>query len=1224
MKKTLAALLSLVMLLTVGATAFAAYTDAELEAFGLEGYTPNEVANNQVSMDIALDSYVLLENNGILPLTETGKVALFGNGATGTVKGGTGSGIVNQRERDWIDEALEDAGFELTTPEAYRKAVGRGVVATGFSGSRMAEDVELTDAWLEEAKAADTAIYVIGRNAGEGSDRQITSGDGAYNLTDTERANLEKVAAGFENVIVILNTQITDVSWYNEIENIDAVLHIGYGGQKTGLTTVQMLTGQVSPSGKTASTWAYDIADYSSSQAGFSYMDENTTTEYYTDGIYVGYRYFDTFGIDVAYPFGYGLSYTDFDIQVKSVSVTGEKVTVDVSVANTGDTYSGKEVVQVYFSAPDGALEKPYQELAAFGKTDTLAPGERQVLSISFDTADMSSYDESQAAYVMEAGEYILRVGNCSRNTHVAAVLTLAETAITEQLSNQLALEDGAELDEISKEGATPITYEGEADEIAAAPRYAITDLPFVNNASPFDDETITTYIFADEAADYTPRDSITLNTKTVAGIIQNAQNPDGPQFNGYQTSEYSEVVEIVPDLPAGITKDTAKLTDVIEGRITLKQLVACMTDYELARLAQGAGKTNGVGQIFDDEGNLVASSSALPGNVGRTTEELFATRHIPVLGYCDGPAGIRCDQDNVVSPEINDENRVGGTYFYSNDGGITVCAPDAEGAVRYNVLPTAFPSSSNLAGTWNTDMMYSFGYGLGAEQEEYHVGAWLAPGMNIVRNPMCGRNFEYYSEDPLLTGITAANVVSGVQAHKGGGVTIKHFWANNQEDNRNAENNVIGERAAREIYLRGYEIAIKLGQPMFMMTSYNENHGWPAGDCYDVCTDIARGEWGFKGLIMTDWGGGQSSPHISMHAGNDMITPGSAVTNITNYIGLNPPDFTEDGYVNITEIENHWGPWTWITRVEDWGNFTVRAGGPEFYKTSTNAATEEDLPDIIKEAIADRRARYDKIGNTATITWYGIHNSICRGDIQKSALNILGVFLYTQDMQILCNELGVDYSDYEQNYSVAMEAEMTDPDFVPMAVKGKVENVSIVAERVTVDTAEAQTAEVKVEYMGENDLTTVRLSLNSALPIREIVSDNDFEFNAADGRIIVYSADGTPIDKQLFTIVYEFDGLVEDGEYPVDIEVEEVTDAEGNVTDATAKDGAVIVDNTYAKGDVNQDGTVDNRDLIMIARYLVGLVEFSEKQIEAADFNNDGIVNNSDLVLIARAIVGG
>ena len=1300
-RKILALALALVMVFSLSVSAMAFYTDEELEAFGLGGYTPNEIAHDKVSRDVALESYVLMRNNGVLPIAKSGKIALFGNGATGTIKGGSGSGIVNQRERDWIDTAFEDAGYEITTPQAYRDAVGRGNVATGFSGDREARDVVITDAWLKEAMAADTAIYVLARTAGEGSDRQESgSGNGRWLLYDAERENLEKITANFKNVIVVLNTYITDISWLNEIDNIDAVLHIGYGGQKTGLTTVQVLNGTVSPSGKTNATWAWELDDYLSSQAGFSWMDSNTATEVYDDGIYVGYRYFDTFGLvdEVAFPFGFGLSYTDFDIAVDGVDIDESDIVVNVTVTNTGDTYSGKEVVQVYFSAPDSEeLEKPYQELAAFAKTDELAPGQKQSLAISFKTADMASYSEKDAAYVLDAGDYIIRVGNCSRNTHVAAVATVTDRVITEQLSNQLKLEDNAPLDEVKKGDAKPITYAGEADEIAEAKKDAVVldnDTLVglaVNNASPYDDETATTYLLAEDYDAYVPRENITLQTNSVAGIIQNRPEPEpapadvldiqgsgryvrlnfsnpatnygvsfyeltvnaangmdniskgkpatassiqnnsgsmltadlgvdgnnntrwGSDYNGgdrtnpwyqvdlgqsymlegisilfeaayarnveiqlsddgvnfttvktatvpsdgmkvsggttqrirgYQTTTYDEEKVNVGSLPEGITKDTAKLTDVMTGKITLEQFVACLSIGEMARLVHATGQGSDViGYIYDDDGNIISYSHGMKSNMARSTADYYATRHIPALAFTDGPAGLRCDREGrnqMVCPQIRQPGDKGGTYYYSTDGGRNSVPEGTEGAVKYSMYPTAFPASTNIACTWNTDCMYAMGEGVGKEMREYNVNAWLAPGINIQRNPMCGRNFEYYSEDPYLSGISGGYTIAGVQSSNGVGACLKHYWGNNQENARNSENNVVSERAAREIYLKGYEIAIKLSQPMYFMTSYNENNGWPSADNFDACTDLARGEWGFNGIIMTDWGGGQSSPHISMHAGNDFICPGKNLNTITNYIS------TEDEY-----------------------------------------------------------------------------NKICLGDLQKAALHILNGMMYSQDMEILVNDLGIEveeqYKDF--NFSAAYDSLLSNG--YESVEKSDISGALLIeGGKVEADNTETDTVEVPVCYTGDETVTSVRVQLSSELPIVGVTSSYEtFAYNPDNGKVVVSHPDG--VSGVLFTVTLDIsDESLKAGKYPVDIEIIEVTDDTGAVISAAAADGEVDLTVAVVLGDVNQDGIVDNRDLIMIARYLVDLVSFSYDQKLLADFNQDGNINNTDLVLISRALV--
>jgi beta-glucosidase len=519
-RKILALVLSLIMLLGVCGTALAA-PHATDEVTELETY------NSNLSEALAEEGYALLENNGILPLDkgET-KIALYGNAIAYTVKGGTGSGAVNNRlnaygvNGDNIADAFVDAGWTVTNPE-YVDAVR---LNNGNRRTSVVAAQAITDAQIEEGLAADTAIYAIARNAGEGSDRQANNATNGYNLTAIELANIQKVCDAYENVIIVYNTCVMDAGWQEDYENIDAVVYMNNGGQRGSEALVNLLTGKATFSGKLTDTWPKSYEDYPSTP-GFANNDGNTMTEYYTEGIYVGYRYFDTFGYDVCYPFGYGLSYTEFDIVVKDVAVEGDEVIVTARVANVGSKYSGKEVVEVYFSAPDGELEKPYQELAAYGKTDLLAPGEAQTLTLRYDIADMSSYSMDRAAYIMEAGDYIIRVGNSSRNTVAAAKIVLDETAVVEQLSNQKVKEENAVLDEISKAGATPIAN-NDAEELANAPviEIAAADLPYEDNTSPYDDETITTYLLAEDAENYQARESITLRTNTVNGIINNAQ----------------------------------------------------------------------------------------------------------------------------------------------------------------------------------------------------------------------------------------------------------------------------------------------------------------------------------------------------------------------------------------------------------------------------------------------------------------------------------------------------------------------------------------------------------------------------------------------------------------------------------------------------------------------------------------------------------------------------
>lgn len=824
LSRIMACVLTAAMLLSCGFGAMAATTSDEV--------TQREIDSAAASQYIATQGMVLLENEeGALPIADGGKIALFGGGAYNTIKGGTGSGSVNQRDYTTVWEGFEAAGYEITSLDyleaykAYYDANGNSSASGGMMfGSGVKLDDIVIDDYIDAALAAgsDTALYVISRNSGEGADRTADALD--YYLGAMERENLEKVAKAFETTIVILNVGgIIDTKFYDEIEELDAMLLMSQAGQQSGDAVVQVLNGEYTPSGKLTDTWAVNYEDYPTS-AHFAYNDGDALHEVYDEDIYIGYRYFDTFGVDVAYEFGYGLSYTDFAIAVDEVKADADTVEVTVTVTNTGDTYAGKEVVQIYFSAPGGELEVPYQELVAFGKTDELAPGQSQTLSVAYNTTEMSSYSMERAAYILQAGDYVIRVGNSSRNTEVAAVLSLDELVVTEQLSNQV--EQDQEIDTLSNADAKPISYAEEEAQIASAPHILLQagDFETVNNASVYDDEAIVSYVTPD--SDYQ--------------IIDQQANPrytkQASTFESSLLSGYEETLEVVQAL------DNAMLVDVATGKITMEEFVANLTAEEMCYIVMGGGMS-----MSSSEPIIGAQSYSVSGAAGETTSNYFESHGIPNIVLADGPAGVRINQS------------------YTSDG------------ETYYQFCTAFPIGTMIAQTWDTDIMYSFGDCIGTEMEEMGVTLWLAPGMNIHTNPLCGRNFEYYSEDPLVAGIAAATTTLGVQSHDGIGTTVKHYAANSQESNRNSENNSITERAFREIYLKGFEIAVKMAQPMAIMTCYNVNNSMPGADDYDLCTDIPRGEWGFEGLIMTDWGGGQSTPVNSMHAGNDLIMPGGS-----------------------------------------------------------------------------------------------------------------------------------------------------------------------------------------------------------------------------------------------------------------------------------------------------------------------------------------------------------
>ncbi|MBQ9887126.1 MAG: glycoside hydrolase family 3 C-terminal domain-containing protein [Lachnospiraceae bacterium] len=798
-----------------------------------------EIRHMELTRRLAGECMVLLKNDGVLPLKTAGRIAAFGNGVRHTVKGGTGSGDVNTRSNVNIEQGLINAGFEITTAEwldrqdtnlkkskedyevwANKEAEKRGVppiVMLLDEPYREPAPVMITrdDIILSDT---DTAVYVITRNSGEGADRFDRPGD--YTLFPEEKQSLELIAQNYKNTIVVLNIGgVMDLSELDAIDGVDAILLMNQLGNIGGDALLDVLTGKANPSGKTTDTWAKNYMDYPSS-AKFSH-NESVHDEMYEDGIYVGYRYFDSFGIEPEYPFGYGLSYTDFELSEQCAVADGDKVKVSVKVRNTGSEYAGKEVVQVYYSAPDGKLDKPYQELAAYKKTELLEPGQEQTVTIEFDIADMASYSEKLAAWVLEKGEYVIRVGNSSANTMAAGILVLDETIKNAQGENLFALD--VKLDEIKPDEAFVLSKKNAA-ECEAVKRSIV--------------------------------DKTAINTRMMT-------------YQGSRT-EYT-------------TDKTKMLTmqDVIEGKCTVEELVSQLTVDEMAQFC--------VGTLRADMGSLVGNASyTIPGAAGDTSSVCKDSRGIKNLILADGPAGLRLQPHFKVNKKDGSLVAGGDTMGdFVNPFDPSVKEEDTEDYYQYC---TAIPIGWALAQSWNTELAERIGDMIGSEMEQFGVDLWLAPALNIHRNPLCGRNFEYYSEDPVISGCVAAAVTRGVQSHKGKGTTIKHFAVNNQEDNRYFVNAHVSERALREIYLKGFEIAVKTSQPLSIMTSYNLLNGIHTANSHDLIQGMARDEWGFEGFVMTDWFTSQDLPALTgkfghiypisastgcIYAGNDVQMPG-------------------------------------------------------------------------------------------------------------------------------------------------------------------------------------------------------------------------------------------------------------------------------------------------------------------------------------------------------------
>ena len=635
---------------------------------------------------------------------------------------------------------------------------------------------------LDEAKAyADTAVISICRFSGEGWDRKsIVDTDnknmgegeldmavrsskifanGDFCLSAQEAAMVETVKKNFPRVVVVMNVGgMVDTSWFVREDAIGAVLMAWQGGMEGGLAAAELLAGKGNPSGKLSDTFAQTLEDYPSTG------DFHESRDYvnYTEDIYVGYRYFETVpGADqkVNYPFGFGLSYTTFQTDVLSAEEKDGQVRIQVQITNTGSR-DGKEVVQVYFEAPQGRLGKPKRQLIAFAKTRSLRPGESQRLYLSFEIRDMASYDDTgkvqKAAYVLEKGDYFFHVGTSVRDTvRLDYVYQVKEDTVTEQLESRLTpselprrmLSDGSYEEVPQREGNDP-----NANELERMP-----------------EDMMEGYVPA-----VRPRDRYQLWRE--------------PYKKG-----------------AHIFKEVA------EGKLTPEEFLAQLTDEETAQLLGGQPNT-GVANTFG-YGNLPEYG-------------------VPSVMTADGPAGLR------IAPECG-------------------------------VTTTCWPCSTLLACSWNPEIVEAVGLAGGAEVKENNIAVWLTPAVNIHRSPLCGRNFEYYSEDPYLAGKLASAMVRGIQANHIG-ATVKHFALNNKETNRKNSDSRVSERAAREIYLKAFEIIVREAKPWSIMTSYNIINGHRASENADLLEGILRGEWGFEGCITTDgWTCGEHYKEVK--AGNDI-----------------------------------------------------------------------------------------------------------------------------------------------------------------------------------------------------------------------------------------------------------------------------------------------------------------------------------------------------------------
>ena len=789
---------------------------------------------NELAKDVQSEAVTLLKNDDSnLPLSGK-KVNVFGWGSTNPVYGGTGSGSMSKQYKTVsLLDGMKQAGLKTNTELSklytdYRKDRPEvGMFAQDWTLPEVPAK-QYSDKLVSDAKDfSDEAVVVLTRVGGEGADlptdmkaKGITyknnskdyddfqKGESFLQLSKTERDMIDLVTSNFKKVTLVYNGANTfQFDFLNDYPQIQSVVWCPPAGQ-TGFSALgEVLAGETNPSGKTSDTFLKDLtksvsynnfgkfeytnmADKAAKYKGFTGDDVTAIPGFvnYSEGIYVGYKFYETasdeglinYDDTVAFPFGYGLSYTSFDQKLDSVKYKGGKVTVTATVTNTGDK-AGKDVVEVYYNPPytDGGIEKASKNLAGFEKTKELQPGESQKVTVKFDDDDMASYDYKGAkAYVLEKGDYDISIQSDSHHMIDHKAITVKDTVTYDSDSN---------------------THNG--------------------------DKTVATNQFDDVVGDvtYLSRADHFANYKEATAAPTNFEMSDKAKETFYNNSNYD---------PKKFDKDSDKMpTTGAKNGLKLSDMYG--KDYDDADWDKLLDQLT-----FDDMDNLIA-------NGGYGTQAVKSVGKIQ-LTDADGPASLNNNFTGVGS--------------------------------------IGFPASTAFACTWNKDLAKQFGEMIGDMAHDMHVAGWYAPAMNIHRNAFSGRTFEYFSEDSLLSGVMASSEISGAKS-KGVYSFMKHFALNDQETKRTEMLCTwTNEQAMREIYLKPFEMSVKEGGAQAVMSSFNYIGNTYAGADSALLQTVLRGEWGFKGFVLTDYFGGYGYQNADqeVRAGNDSML---ATTKITNHI---------------------------------------------------------------------------------------------------------------------------------------------------------------------------------------------------------------------------------------------------------------------------------------------------------------------------------------------------